>query len=272
MPFRFFLPVLLIGLIIGAGSVFASDHMTSKEVKKSHMAEATEATVTDGCDDTDFFDDYEYTDHNQLVSDPLSGFNLVMFNFNDAMFHGVLKPLAEGYAWAVPARPRQWIRNFFTNLLFPVRFINNILQGKFDAAYMETSKFIANTCFGLLGFADVTASRKRNWEPKLPTADGFDQTLGKAGIGHGVYIVWPFFGPCSVRGTVGRVADNFLHPMTYANLTFVELAAINSFNNVNNLSLQLTGNEYEALTEGAIDKYAAVRDAYIRFRAKKAAE
>jgi len=222
--------------------------------------------------DLDDFDDDEYAKTDKLVADPLYGFNLVMFSFNDAMYHGVFKPAAKGYAWAVPAKPRQWIRNFFTNLMFPVRFVNDLLQGKFDAAYMETSKFIANTSWGLLGFADVTSDMKRNWEPARPTADGFGQTLGKAGIGHGMYIVWPVIGPSSLRESAGWVGDYFLDPLTYTDFTFIEFAAIRAFRNVNELSLQLKGNEYEALTDGAIDKYAAVRDAYIRFRAKKVTE
>jgi phospholipid-binding lipoprotein MlaA len=48
--------------------------------------------------------------------------------------------------------------------------------------------------------------------------------------------------------------------------------AIRAYKNLNELSLQLEGNEYETLTDGAVDKYAAVRDAYIRYRAKKVAE
>ncbi len=87
-----------------------------------------------------------------------------------------------------------------------------------------------------------------------------------------MYIVWPVIGPSSIRESVGWVGDYFLDPLTYTDFTFIEFAAIRSFKNVNELSLQLKGNEYEALTDGAIDKYAAVRDAYIRFRAKKVSE
>jgi phospholipid-binding lipoprotein MlaA len=150
--------------------------------------------------------------------------------------------------------------------------VNNILTGKFDAAYMETSKFIANTAFGVLGLGDVTAGRKLNWEPKRPTADGFGQTLGKAGLGHGFYLVWPFIGPSSVRESVGWVGDAYLDPLSYGDFSFIEFATIRVYKNVNTLSLQLRGNEYEAITDGAIDKYAAVRNAYIRFRAKKVEE
>ena len=91
-------------------------------------------------------------------------------------------------------------------------------------------------------------------------------------IGHGIYLVWPFLGPSSIRETVGWVGDAFLDPLTYGDLTFIEFMAIRAYKNVNELSLELNSNEYEAITDGAIDKYAAVRDAYIRFRAKKVQE
>jgi phospholipid-binding lipoprotein MlaA len=277
---RYALGLLLVTLLLlGAGSAFASDTLSAGDERDElQVAQLTgmkgEGAATDAAgfsqDELDDFD--EYGDGATLVADPLKGWNTVWFYFNDAMYHGVFKPVAKGYAWAVPAKPRQWVRNFFTNMLFPVRFVNDILQGKFDAAYMETSKFIANTSWGLLGFADVTSGMKRNWEPERPTADGFGQTLGKAGIGHGVYLVWPILGPSSIRESVGWLGDTYLDPLTYTDLTFIEFLAVRGYKNVNQLSLELTGNEYETLTEGAVDKYAAVRDAYIRFRAKKVSE
>ncbi|MGL1863286.1 MAG: VacJ family lipoprotein [Pseudodesulfovibrio sp.] len=280
MSYRFFLSVTLAALLLmWGGASFASDAGTpldgAKQVAQfSDMKGAGAAADAQGdASDYDDFDDMdEYADTETLIADPLSGVNLVMFHFNDAMYHAIFKPVATGYAWAVPPAPRQWVRNFFTNMLYPVRFVNNIFQGKFDAAYMETSKFIANTSWGLLGFADVTSTMKRNWEPERPTADGLGQTLGKAGVGHGIYIVWPFIGPSSIRETVGWLGDSYLDPLSYGDLSFVEFMAIRAYKNVNTLSLQLRANEYEALTEGAIDKYAAVRDAYIRFRAKKVQE
>lgn len=258
--------LLAVALLMGmAGSVFASDLEDTTQVAQFSGRAAEDSAAFDDFDD-------EYGETGQVVADPFIYWNQAWFYLNDGLFHGVFKPLATGYAWAVPPQPRKWVRNFFTNMLFPVRFVNNVLTGKFDAAYMETSKFIANTTFGFLGFADVTGGMPRNWEPERPTADGFGQTLGKAGIGHGFYLVWPFIGPSSLRESVGWVADAYMDPLTYGDLSFIEFAAIRAYSNVNTLSLQLKANEYEALTDGAIDKYAAVRDAYIRFRAKKVEE
>ncbi|WP_319470866.1 VacJ family lipoprotein [uncultured Pseudodesulfovibrio sp.] len=276
MNIRFVVCLMLAALLyLGVGAALASSEGDVEEgVQVAQFSDMKGAGAAADASDFDDFDDMgdEYSDSGKLVADPLKGWNMVWFHFNDAMFHGVLKPVATGYAWLVPAKPRQWVRNFFINLLFPVRFVNNILQGKFDAAYMETSKFLVNTSFGLLGFVDVTEGRKRNWLPEKPTADGLGQTLGKAGFGHGIYLVWPFIGPSSIRESVGWVGDLYLDPLTYTDLTWIERGGIWAYKNVNNLSLELRGNEYEAITEGAIDKYAAVRNAYIRFRAKKVEE
>lgn len=237
---------------------------------------SAEQTNDDGYeefDELDYFEEYgdEYAQGPQ-VADPLYPINYTIFHINDFLFHNVGKPAATLLDWAVPRQPRKWVKNFFTNLLFPVRFVNNLLQGKWDAAYMETSKFIMNTTWGALGLFDITATMERNWEPERPTADGFGQTMGKAGIGHGIYLYWPIIGPSSLRDSVGWFADAQLDPLTYTNLTFIEFAAIRSFKNLNKLSLDLEGNEYEALTKGAVDPYAAVRDGYLRFRAKKVKE
>lgn len=278
MNFRpVFCLALTVLLLLGVGSAFASDATPDGATQVAQMTPmkgaGAAADAGDAADLADFDDfDDEYGDTEDLVWDPISGFNKVMFDLNDVLYHNVFKPVATGYAWVVPAQPRRGVRNFFTNMLFPVRFVNNVFQGKFDAAGMETSKFIANTAFGFLGLMDVTANRKRVWEPKRPTADGLGQTLGKAGFGHGFYIVWPFIGPSSVRESVGWLGDAYLDPLTYTGMSFIEFGAIRVYNNLNSLSLELKGNEYEVLTEGAIDKYAAVRDAYIRFRAKKVQE
>jgi len=234
---------------------------------------AATSSAEDDFSDFEDFDQFEHEyDTAPDVADPLYPINYAMFHFNDFLYHNVGKPAARLWDWAAPRQPRQWVSNFFTNLLFPVRFVNNLLQGKWDAAYMETSKFMMNTTWGCLGLFDVSGTMKKRWDPERPTADGFGQTMGKAGIGHGIYLYWPIIGPSSLRETAGWWVDAQLDPLTYGDLSFIEFAAIRSFKNLNKLSLELVGNEYETLTEGAVDPYAAVRDGYLRFRAKKVKE
>ena len=75
------------------------------------------------------------------VFDPLSGYNRVMTNVNDFIYINMLTPVAKGYAYVVPATARTMVANFFDNLLFPVRFVNNLLQFKFQNAGEETLRF-----------------------------------------------------------------------------------------------------------------------------------
>lgn len=51
------------------------------------------------------------------ASDPWQGYNRAMFNFNDGLYFNVMKPVTQGYMYAVPLKPRTWINNAFQNLL-----------------------------------------------------------------------------------------------------------------------------------------------------------
>ncbi len=202
------------------------------------------------------------------ISDPLKGWNYFWYTFNDAMYHGVFKPIAQGYSFIIPERPRTWVRNFFHNLMFPVRFVGCIMQGKFDSAGMETSKFIINSTIGLAGVADLTEGRA-TVRPIATGDEDMGQSFGRWGIGNGPYLVWPFLGPSTLRDSVGSVGDYFLTPTSYLNPWYWSVAA-KSYDRINRLTFEI--GRYESLTESSIDPYAAVRDAYIKLRAKKVSE
>jgi phospholipid-binding lipoprotein MlaA len=204
----------------------------------------------------------------ERTPDPFEGWNRFWFQVNDNLYFYLLKPVSQGYSYVVPERPRQWVENFFTNLMFPVRFVNSLLQGKFESAGMETSKFIANTAFGLGGLADV-ASDMGPVRPTPPGDEDLGQTLGAWGIGNGPYLVWPVIGPSSARDTVGYVGDHFLTPTTYLNPWYWSLAA-KSYEKINFVSLRL--GEYEDIKEGAIDPYVTFKSAYLRYREKKVSQ
>ena len=64
--------------------------------------------------------------------DPLHSYNRVMTNFNDGLYEYVVFPVARVYGDIVHIELRDGFNNFFHNILYPVRFVNNILQGKFN--------------------------------------------------------------------------------------------------------------------------------------------
>jgi len=155
---------------------------------------------------------------------------------------------------------RESIGNFFNNLAAPIRFINNILQGRFQDAGVVLSRFLINSTIGIYGFGDV-ALLEFNLEPRL--AD-FGQTLGVYGLGEGVYICWPILGPSNLRDTVGIIGDTFASPFNYADMTITEGALYYAVNRTNVFSL--TPDIYEDLKKYSLDPYVATRQSFYDFR------
>lgn len=199
------------------------------------------------------------------VSDPLEPVNRVFFHFNDKLYFWVLKPVSKGYAYFVAEDVRMCVRSFLKNITAPVRIVNNLLQGKVADSGIETARFVINSTLGIAGLADP-AKHEFGLAPKN---EDFGITIGKYGVGEGIYICWPFFGPSNVRDTIGLAGDFFLSPVSY-----VEMAsdtgtglAIEAGKDVNHTSLTL--GDYEDFKESAIDPYVALRDAYRQYRQKK---
>ena len=212
-------------------------------------------------------EDDDYLDaHAQVVADPIEPWNRAMFKFNDAMLDYVARPAYKGYAYVTPQFVRTGIKNFFHNLAFPVRFVNNLLQGRPRAAGVEMSRFILNTTAGLGGLFDVAKDK----EPVVPVEDeDMGQTFGVWGAGEGFYIVWPLLGPSTLRDSTGMVGDYFLDPVTYVQPWELSLGidAGRTFNELDDI-LDL----YDDLKRAAIEPYSSVRDAYVQYRRAKIAK
>ncbi len=206
--------------------------------------------------DADLFAEYEDED-TPSIADPLKPWNWVWFQFNDKLHLFILKPVSKGYGAAMPEPARKGLRNFFSNLSFPLRLVSSALQGRMGDAGRETGRFAVNTTLGVLGFSDP-AKKWFGWEP---AKRDFDQTFAKWGLGKGVYLTWPIFGPSSVRGTFALVGDLALDPATY-------LPGVSLINIVNSMSLG--DDPYQTMREMALDPYVAVRNGYVQYRDKKA--
>lgn len=218
----------------------------------------------DSLDDFDFLDEEEEADETVSiqVADPLRVWNEAMFVFNDKAYFWVLKPAARGYSAVMPKPARKGIKNFFHNLLMPVRFVNCVLQGKGKAATGEFGRFMLNSTVGVLGFGDPAAKY-----PDLnPDAEDLGQTFGRYGIGNGFYIVWPILGSSTLRDSVGDVGDWFLDPINYVDPILTRYS-IKAGENVNATSLRI--GEYESLKDVSIEPYTAFREVYIQYRQEK---
>ncbi len=196
----------------------------------------------------------------QQIKDPLEPINRVFFHINDKLYFWLLKPVSKIYKFFVPRPLRKGIRNAYHNLRMPIRFVNNLLQGKPKRAGSELARFVINSTAGVGGLIDVA---KREFNLKAYDED-FGQTLGRYGMGPGFYIEWPILGPSSPRDTIGLFADFLLDPITYLVPDFETDVAVNAGWKVNDTSLSL--GEYEDLIESAVDPYVAVRNAYYQHR------
>jgi phospholipid-binding lipoprotein MlaA len=200
----------------------------------------------------------------ETVPDPLEPMNRAFFEFNDKLYFWALKPVATGYKTVVPEEARVCVRNFFNNLAFPVRFANNLFQGKFFGAFEETCGFLVNSTVGLGGLADIaTAVDLKRHDEDL------GQTLAVHGAGPAFYIYWPFFGPSTLRDTIGMAGDIFLDPLTYLG-DYWYAPYSRGLNVVNETSLRI--GDYESLKKAALDPYVALRDAYYQNRLSKIRE
>ncbi len=212
--------------------------------------------------DDALFEDYDDTIEPQSIADPLYYFNYAMYSFNDFLYFAAIKPISTGYKFIMPTPIRKGVNNFFHNLLFPLRFVNNFLQGEVKDARTEIKIFLVNSTIGVLGFGQVAQNKF-----DLHTSDeDLGLTLGSYSIGNGFYLVLPILGPSTLRDTVGLAGDYFLRPINYIEPWELSLA-VYSYDSINAMSFRL--GDYEALKEAAIDPYIAIRDAYIQYRKEK---
>jgi phospholipid-binding lipoprotein MlaA len=213
----------------------------------------------------------EFEEEMETIADPLKPFNRLMFEVNDKLYFYVLKPVALVYEAILPEQVRVSLRNAISNLTTPIRLVNCLLQGKFEGAAIEYSRFMVNTVAGL-GFFDM-AKKYHNLEKQ---DEDFGQTLGHYGVKEGFYIVWPFFGPSTARDTLGMAGDFFADPFIYVNPTkdlgVVSIntdirSGINLTKTINETSLTL--GTYEEFKESSIDPYISMRNAYFEYRRNK---
>jgi phospholipid-binding lipoprotein MlaA len=241
-----------------------STHLTQTKTPTNKYHENTEVSK---------FED-EFEDEQETIIDPLSGYNRIMTSFNDTFITYALNPISEVYGYVVPQPLRIGISNALQNLQFPVRFANNLLQGKFKNSAEEFSRFAFNSTLGLGGLVDISTNELHI----LAHKEDFGQTLGYYGIGSGFHVVLPFLGPSNVRDIVGTSIDAYASPLVNIRglekykipNNFAQSTAIVAGHLINKNSLKL--GQYEGLKKDAIDLYPFLRDVYKQKRNAEIAE
>ncbi len=136
------------------------------------------------------------------VYDPIEGMNRRMYNFNAMVDRAVFVPVATGYQAAVPKTVRTGVSNVIGNLNEVPCLANSALQADQDKVNVTLIRFVTNTILGVGGMFDVATNLGFERED-----EDFGQTLSVWGAPSGAYVVLPFYGPSSVRDTVGTAGD-----------------------------------------------------------------
>ena len=208
------------------------------------------------------------------VPDPIEPVNRVIWGFNKEVMIGVIKPTSRVYRSVVPTPIRAAIRRMDTNITYPDRLINNLLQGRWVGTRNETCRFLVNSTIGLAGFFDVATK----WHIYKSDAD-FGQTFGQWGWKPDFFLMLPILGPSSDRDALGRAGDYAANPLLYISpytlraqdpLTYEGPYTFFSYGAAyNDLSDSVDG--YVRFAQAEMDPYAEIQYAWTFERANRVA-
>ena len=206
------------------------------------------------------------------VKDCFESVNRATFKFNQVLDGVVFEPLAKAYR-VLPSPVRAGTSNALDNLSTLVTIPNNLLQGDFKKATVNTGRFIVNTTIGVVGIFDVA---EKVGFPEYEKED-YGQTLGVMGVGEGCYVVLPVLGPSTVRDTVGSLASlmggDAWYNVTVANDT-QHFSDFDYYATRASAGIDFRAKNIESfdnLEKNSIDFYASVRSLYLQDRQQKIA-
>ncbi|MDC1132938.1 VacJ family lipoprotein [Candidatus Pelagibacter sp.] len=198
------------------------------------------------------------------------GFNRASFALNQGLDKILFKPVASAYR-VLPTPIKSGVSNSLDNLSNVVTIPNNILQGEFTKAGVNTGRFVINTTIGILGFIDVASLVGFEEYEK----EDYGQTLAVHGAGPGCYIVLPVLGPSTARDTIASVA-NFAGGDAWYNVTVQNdtkyFSEFDYYSSKVTAGVDFRAKNYDSienLKKNSLDFYASVKSLYLQDRQQK---
>ena len=206
------------------------------------------------------------------VNDCFEGLNRATFSLNQGLDKAIFKPVAKGYR-KLPSPVRTGTSNVLVNISSLLTIPNNVLQGDFKKAGINTGRFVVNTTVGILGIFDVAS--KMDF-PEYEKED-YGQTFGVWGIGEGCYVVLPVLGPSTVRDTFGSFVnllggDPYYNVSTHGNNEYLSDSLYMKTKIITGVDFRAKNLEsIDNLEKNSMDFYASVRSLYLQDRQQKIA-
>ena len=204
------------------------------------------------------------------IKDCSEGFNRASFALNQGLDKVIFKPVASVYR-SLPSPIKAGTSNFLENLSNLVTIPNNVLQGEFKKAGVNTGRFIINTTIGILGLADAAESMGFSKYEK----EDYGQSLAVAGIGPGCYLVLPVLGPSTARDTVSSIG-NFVGGDAWYNVTVKNdtryFSDFDFYSSKATSGVDFRAKNYDSienLEKNSLDFYASVKSLYLQDRQQK---
>ena len=204
------------------------------------------------------------------VKDCFERLNRATFSLNMSLDKAIFEPIAKGYR-SLPSPVRTGTSNALNNITSLITIPNNILQGDFKTAGINTGRFAVNTTVGVLGIFDVAEKMGFSEYEK----EDYGQTLGKWGASAGCYVVIPVLGPSTVRDTVGSFlnvlgGDPYYNVSTHGNNEFLTKEVYMTTKIISGVDFRAKNLEsIDNLEKNSMDFYASVRSLYLQDRQQK---
>ena len=196
--------------------------------------------------------------------------NRASFNLNQGLDKIIFKPIAKTYR-VLPSPIRKGTSNVLINLSSLITIPNNILQGEFRTAGINTGRFVVNTTAGILGIFNVAKKIGFSEYEK----EDYGQTLGVWGVGPGCYLVLPVLGPSTVRDTAGSFVnalggDPYYNASTHGNNEYLTKSQYITTKILTGVDFRAKNIEaIDNLEKNSLDFYASVKSLYLQDRQKK---
>ena len=206
------------------------------------------------------------------VKDCFESLNRGTFALNQGLDKVIFKPVAKAYR-GLPSPVRTGTSNVLVNLSSLITIPNNILQGDFKTAGVNTGRFVINTTVGILGIFNMAKKIGFSEYEK----EDYGQTFGKWGVGPGCYLVLPVLGPSTVRDTAGSFVnvlggDPWYNASTHGNNEYLDKSDYMATKIISGIDFRAKNLEtIDNLKNNSLDFYASVRSLYLQDRQKKIA-
>ena len=204
------------------------------------------------------------------VKDCFEKLNRGTFALNQGLDKVIFKPVAKVYR-SLPSPVRSGTSNALVNLSSLITIPNNVLQGEFKKAGINTGRFVVNTTVGILGIFNVAKKIGFSEYEK----EDYGQTLGVWGVGPGCYVVLPVLGPSTVRDTTGSFmnlvgGDPWYNASVSGNNEFLKDSDYAATKILTGIDFRAKNLEtIDNLEKNSMDFYASIRSLYLQDRQRK---